>query len=163
MFSILYFAKLDPDAKAPNRNHWSDAGVDFYALGDYIVKPHTIKLVKTGITIEIPNGYMGLAKPKGKNNYLLGAGVVDAGYQGEIVFKVHNTLDEDIVIRHHDPVGQIVFIPIVTPHVTEKTLANIHPKKSDRGGSGGIHTSLHKPFQVLTDEAEIEYIQIDDL
>ena len=42
------------------------------------------------MTVEIPAGYVGLVKPKGRNDHLLGAGVVDAGYQGEILVKVVN-------------------------------------------------------------------------
>jgi len=147
MFSVLWFAKLDSDAKAPTRNHDIDAGVDFYALGDYIVHPHSIKLVRSGITLRIPEGYMGLAKPKGKNNHLLGAGVIDAGYQGEMVFKIHNVINEDIVIRHHDPIGQVVFLPIVTPELVETNSEIIHKHKSERGSSGGIHTPEPEPVE----------------
>lgn len=138
---VIKFAKLDEDAKAPTRNHLNDAGIDFYALGSYEIHPHSVKIVRTGITMEWPLGFMGLAKPKGANNYLIGAGVVDAGYQGEMLFKVFNILDDAIIIYHGDAVAQVVILPVVTATPVEYDTEEIHKIKTDRGDSGGIHNS----------------------
>ena len=139
---VVRFSKLDSRALTPSRKHKDDAGMDFYALGDYIVQPNSVKVIRTGITIEWPLGFMGLAKPKGSHDYLIGAGVIDAGYQGEMVFKVFNILNEIIIIRHGDAVAQVVILPVVTPNLlVEINDGTIHREKTARGDSGGIHNS----------------------
>ena len=71
---IIPFSKLYSDAKAPTHNNEGDAGLDFYALEHTHIEPHSFKIVRTGIRVEVPEGYVGLLFPKGKNDHLLGAG-----------------------------------------------------------------------------------------
>lgn len=135
----LFVAKLYDDAILPQRKHEIDAGIDFYAHGDYIIAPQTSKKVHTGITVDIPIGYFMLLKPKGGSDWLVGAGVADAEYQGEFVFKIVNTKAHQIIIRHGDAIGQAVLIPISVPKIKEIPLDKIHQDISIRGISGGIH------------------------
>jgi len=138
----LQVAKLHEDAILPVRKHYIDAGIDFYAYGNYIIKPHTSKVLHTGITVEIPGGYFLLFKPKGGSQWLVGAGVADAGYQGEILFKIYNTFDRDIIIKQGDAVGQAVLIPISIAEIKEVPLAEVHREKSERSDSGGINVDV---------------------
>lgn len=131
-------AKLQKDAIVPTRKHADDAGIDFYAVEPVTIEPHSFGIVKTGITIEIPRGFVGLMKPKSRNNHILGAGVIDAGYQGEIQIKVANLTDDVLQIPYGQAVGQMLIIPVVTPAVEEVTLDMIHTEVSDRGATGGI-------------------------
>ena len=143
----IRIARLRPDAMLPTRKHPADAGLDVYAVEAVTVAPHSFAIVPTGITIEIPDGYVGLLKPKGRNNHLLGAGVVDAGYQGEILVKVANLTDQPVVFEPGDAVGQLVILPVLTPAVEEVEQAVIHTQKTTRGGAGGIvsqHTAPRK-------------------
>lgn len=135
----LIVAKLHDDAILPQRKHKIDAGVDFFAYGDYIIAPQTSKKVHTGITVDIPVGYFMLLKPKGGSDWLVGAGVADAEYQGEFVFKIFNPYARQIIIRNGDAIGQAVLVPISTPDVKEIPLDKIHQDVSIRGESGGIH------------------------
>jgi dUTP pyrophosphatase len=91
--------------------------------------------------VEIAEGYFGLLKPKGKNDHLVGAGVVDAGYQGEILVKVINPYDRPLVFPGGAPIAQLLVLPIVTPQVEEVDPGRIHITASQRGGTGGIHDS----------------------
>jgi dUTP pyrophosphatase len=131
-------ARLDPQALLPTRKHPHDAGIDFYALLETVIQPHEFAIVRTGITVEIPAGYVGLMKPKGRNDHLLGAGVIDAGYQGEILIKVVNPFDRPLILHPGDAVGQMVLVPVVTPAVEEVGADEIHAQASRRGNSGGI-------------------------
>jgi len=133
-------ARLRDDALIPTRKHSEDAGMDFYAVEKVDVPVHGYAIVPTGITVEIPAGFVGLLKPKGRANHLLGAGVVDAGYQGEILIKVANLTDTVLPIERGDAVGQMIIIPVVTPAVEESALSEIHTQKSTRAGTGGIVT-----------------------
>lgn len=134
----LRAARLHPNAKLPTRKHPQDAGVDLYSLDAAIIAPHSAAILPTGITLEIPAGYVGLLKPKGRSDHLLGSGVVDAGYQGEILIKVVNPYDRPLEIPAGGALGQLLLIPIVTPAVEEVPPEEIHAQSSSRGGSGGI-------------------------
>jgi len=131
-------ARLRSDATLPTRKHPADAGLDVYAVEPVIIPAHQFAIVPTGITIEIPAGYVGILKPKGRSNHLLGAGVVDAGYQGEILVKVANLTNDPLLIASGDAVGQMVILPVFTPAVVEVTLDEIHTEKTTRAGTGGI-------------------------
>ena len=134
----LRIARLRPDARIPTRKHALDAGLDLYAVETVTLGPHAVGIVPTGITVEIPPGLVGLVKPKGRSNHLLGAGVVDAGYQGEILVKVVNPAAEPLTFRPGDAVGQLLLLPILTPAVEEVSAAEIYRQASSRGGTGGI-------------------------
>ena len=131
-------ARLRPDAFLPTRKFSQDAGMDFYAVEAVTVPPHSFAIVPTGITIDIPAGVVGLLKPKGRSGHLLGAGVVDAGYQGEILIKVANPTPEPLLFKPGDAVGQLILVPVLTPAVREVAADEIHPVKTARAGSGGI-------------------------
>jgi dUTP pyrophosphatase len=137
----IKFARLDPTAKAPARKHATDAGVDVYALADVTVKPFSYCNVHTGVTIEVPEGTMLEVRPKGRNNHLVGAGVIDAGYQGEIVVKLVNYTWRAMRLRKGDAIAQLVQLPVICEPVEEVTLDQIHSEQSARGGSGGIHST----------------------
>jgi dUTP pyrophosphatase len=136
--TTLRFAKLNKLAKTPVRKHPTDAGVDVFALGDFEVLAHSWTRVHTGLTFEIGPGFMLLAMPKSGTNYVLGAGVLDPGYQGEILIKVINYTDDDIHIHDGDAVAQLVQVPILTDPLEEVPLGEIHQVVSDRGTDGGI-------------------------
>ena len=140
----IRIAKLHPQAIMPGRKHVEDAGLDIYACQSVLISPRSFDIVPTGITMEIPVGYVALIKPKGRNNHLLGAGVVDAGYQGELLVKIFNPTDDVLQINPGDAIGQVLLIPILTPAVLEIPLNEIHKNETQRGVSGGI-VSQHHP------------------
>jgi dUTP pyrophosphatase len=131
-------AKMLPGAKLPSRKHPQDAGMDFYAAEAVSISPHSFGIVHTGITVEIPAGYVGLMMPKSRSDFLLGAGVIDAGYQGEIMVKVVNPASNALTIGVGDPICQMLLIPVLTPAVVAVDWVIIHQEKSPRGKSGGI-------------------------
>lgn len=137
----LTFARLDPGATAPTRKHPQDAGVDVYANESLTIPPFSYRVVHTGVTLEIPEGTMLMVWPKGRNNHLMGSGVIDAGYQGEILIKVVNYSWKFLRIRKGEAIGQLVHIPVLSDEVNEVPLAEVHRQASARGGSGGIHTT----------------------
>ncbi|MAT42689.1 MAG: hypothetical protein CL609_10130 [Anaerolineaceae bacterium] len=134
----IRIAKLSNHAKLPTRKHPEDAGLDIYANGDHTIPALNHAIIPSGITVEVPKGYVALLKPKGRNDHLLGAGVVDAGYQGEILVKVFNPTNQPLVISHGDAIGQMLLLPVVTPAVEEAEIYQIHQAKSERGQTGGI-------------------------
>ena len=66
------------------------AGMDFFACGNYELIPGDVRLIRTGIAMEIPKGYelqirsrSGLAL-KNKIFVLNAPGTIDSDYRGEI-------------------------------------------------------------------------------
>lgn len=130
--------KLDEFAILPTINHLGDAGMDFYALKDYVIsQTRPVGIIETGIGILIPDGYMGLIKPKGGADYMIGGGVVDSNYTGEILFKILNHYHADIIIRRGDAVGQMVILKNLTPTGIEEIPLEDVPE-TNRGATGGI-------------------------
>jgi len=137
----LNFSRLDPNAVAPARKHAADAGVDVFANEAVTIWPFSFKVVHTGVTFEIPEGTVVFAWPKGRSNYLVGAGVIDAGYQGEILIKVVNPSWKFLHIQKGAAIAQLVQVPVICEPLRELPQSEIHAQISARGASGGIHTT----------------------
>lgn len=135
----MKIARLVQNAVLPVRKHPTDAGIDVYSLEDTVLWPLSYRNVHTGITIEVPTGTMLEVRPKGRNNHLVGSGIIDAGYQGEIVVKIVNYTLKPIRIHKGDAIAQLVHLPVICEPVEEVPASEIHLERSSRGGSGGIH------------------------
>lgn len=131
-------SKLDPNATIPFRKNFNDAGADLYALGDYIIHDGMNKIIHTGITCEIPEGCIGWITNKSSKDYLIGGGIVDEGYQGELLVKIINVTDSTLVIRDGDAIAQLLILPVKILDIVETPFSEIHQNKSDRGSDGGI-------------------------
>lgn len=92
---------VDPDLPPPAYAHPGDAGADLVAAEDTDIPPGGRVLVRTGVAIALPEGYVGLVHPRSGLASRLGItvlnapGTVDAGYRGEILVNLVN----------HDPVA----------------------------------------------------------
>ena len=134
----LRFACLDPGVKRPARKHPTDAGVDIYANETVTISPFSAVRVRTGLVFEIRPDFMLLAKPKSGSDFLLGAGVIDPGYQGEILIKVINYTPVPLTINKGDPLAQLVQVAICTDLLEETHVEELHDAPSARGADGGI-------------------------
>lgn len=138
----ILVAKIYPDAPLPERNNPTDAGLDLHSYFDYILKPNEVRIIQTGCAILIPRGYVGLIFPKSRSDFLVGAGVIDAGYTGEIKVKIVNTTGHTLGIAYDDAFAQMVIVPVETPAVKEVNyphLTNEGERLSARGQEGGIN------------------------
>mgnify|MGYP003149938892 FL=1 len=117
--------KIREAAKLPIRAHAADAGVDLFYCPDkkhalygtdYCVHPSESKIVPTGIKVEVPYGFMLEIKNKSsvaaKKQLLVGACVVDSGYDGEVFVNLHNVGAESRVIQPGQKIAQGVLIPV---------------------------------------------------
>jgi len=120
---FIHYKKLREGAKAPVRANPSDAGADLFycpkdpAVLSYSIIPGTSVLIPTGLKIAVPHGYMLEIKNKSgiasKKKLVVGACVVDSGYEGEVFVNLHNIGREPQVIETGDKVAQAVLVPIV--------------------------------------------------
>ena len=136
--NTLRFACLDPNVIHPTRKHPTDAGVDIYANETVVIPPFSAARVRTGLTFEVRSDFMLLAKAKSGSDFLLGAGVIDPGYQGEILIKVINYTPSPLTIQKGDPLAQLVQVAILTDPLEESEPQKLHSRPSTRGADGGI-------------------------
>lgn len=107
--------KLDNDAIVPTYAKPGDAGADLYSISDLVLPPGERSLVRTGIAIALPNGYVGLVHPRSglglKNgiSVINTPGTIDAGYRGEIgVVLINHDLHESFQVKKGDRIAQLV-------------------------------------------------------
>jgi len=92
-----------------------DAGADLRSTEDLVLAAGQRSLVKTGVRIAIPNGFVGLVHPrsglaaKHGITVLNTPGTIDAGYRGELMVTLLNTSSEDFAISRGDRIAQILF------------------------------------------------------
>ena len=140
----MKYARLDPAAKPPTRKNPPDAGADVYALTESTIPPFSAGVVRTGLTMEVPEGYCLQAWPKSGSDFILGAGIIDSGYQGEIKIKIINYKPEPLTILQGQAVAQLVLVrigDIAAGTLEEVPLIEIHRELSARGADGGINRS----------------------
>src|SRR5699024_12417768 len=86
--------KLHPDAITPTRSHPHDAGLDIYASESVVIRPQGQHVLKTGIAVDIPQGYVGLLTSRSgvssKTKLVVETGKIDAGYNGELGINIKN-------------------------------------------------------------------------
>ena len=56
--------RLDPDLPLPTYAHPGDAGADLVAAEDVEIGPGERALVRTGIAVALPEGFVGLVHPR---------------------------------------------------------------------------------------------------
>ena len=90
----IKFQKILDEAIIPHYAHQGDAGMDIFSAEDAVIKSGEIKSVKTGVKMEMPEGFVGLIWDKSglalKNGIKTMAGVIDSSYRGEIKILLHN-------------------------------------------------------------------------
>ena len=113
--------KLDERATLPTYGTEFSAGADLYSLGGEAVtiEPHKTVLIKTGLAIEIPEGYCGLIFARSGLASKRGlapankVGVVDADYRGEVMVALHNHSEIPATVEAHERVAQLVVTPFL--------------------------------------------------
>jgi dUTP pyrophosphatase len=133
--------KITPEAKAPAYAHPGDAGMDLYACVHMTLAPGETKPVPTGIQMAIPEGYVGLVWDKSgislKGVHRL-AGVVDAGYRGEVRVVMVNLGTEPFEIRPGMKIAQMLIQPVEVPTIVESDTLDDTSRGAGGFGSTGL-------------------------
>ncbi len=113
--------KLNENAIIPTYGSEYSAGADLYACieSDVTILPNETTLIKTGLAIEVPEGYgafiyarSGLASKRGlapANK----VGVVDSDYRGEVMVALHNHSSESQTVSVGERIAQMVIAPFL--------------------------------------------------
>jgi dUTP pyrophosphatase len=114
--------RISPEARLPLYSHKGDAGMDLFSVVDDVIQAGEVKPVPTGIQMAIPEGYVGLIWDKSgislRAVHRL-AGVVDAGYRGEVRVVMANLGKEPFPIKKGMKIAQMLIQPVETVDIVE--------------------------------------------
>ncbi|PCI45907.1 MAG: dUTP diphosphatase [Proteobacteria bacterium] len=126
----LKIKKLHEDAVIPKAATEGSAGLDLTCIEDGVALIDACGPVitfKTGLAINIPEGYAGLLIPRSsiavKTSYVLSnsVGVLDSDYRGEITakFRDFNEFYGGKIYKKGDRICQLVIVPVPKVNVIE--------------------------------------------
>jgi dUTP pyrophosphatase len=166
MEKTLKVKKLNPNAKLPTKANKTDAGFDLYSLEDidipslfYILIQYIqcnvfsnligyranisdvfSTKIKTGISLEIPEGYYGLILDRssmGSKLLKTLGGVIDCGYRGDVTVCLMNLSFFSYRVKTGDKIAQIVINKVEFDDIEEvKELAESERGEKGFGSSG---------------------------
>jgi len=124
------------------------SGVDLFSAENHelLIKPNEVKLVSTGIKIDIPEGYEGQVRPrsglavKHGITVLNSPGTIDSDYRGTIKVILINLGEKAFSIKRGDRIAQLVIQKIYFPNFN--VVQSLNNTKRGEGGFGhsGIKT-----------------------
>jgi dUTP pyrophosphatase len=139
---VVKIKKLVENAVIPAYSKKGDAGLDLTAVSVSFEKNYVS--YKTGLAVEIPEGFVGLLFPRSSNSKMdliltNSVGVIDSGYRGEIELRyklVGNGVTPSIVGIYDigDRVGQLVIIPY--PSIEFEEVTELSTTERNTGGYG---------------------------
>ena len=101
-FNSIQILKVSSDAVLPTRAHADDAGLDLYSLETVCLEPGQGKVIRTGIALALPVGYVGLVADRSslaKRGLKTAGGVIDAGYRGEVQIVLWNISQQTVELK----------------------------------------------------------------
>ncbi len=119
--------RLRSNATLPTYGSAGAAGADLYACIDETIsiQPGESVFVPTGLSMEIPAGYVGLIYARSGLACKRGlapankVGVIDSDYRGELIVVLYNHGNEVQSISSGERIAQLVITPIYTPSYEE--------------------------------------------
>ena len=124
---LVNIKRLNENAKLPTYGTVYSAGCDLYACmdEDVSINPGETKLIKTGLSMEIPENYAGLIYARSGLATKKGlapankVGVIDSDYRGEIMVALHNHSNEERTIQPNDRIAQLIIMPYISANFIE--------------------------------------------
>jgi dUTP pyrophosphatase len=139
------FRRLVPNAGTPERAHPGDAGYDLRSIEEAELPPGERALVRTGISVAIPDGYAGLILPRSGLAVSHGIslintpGLIDSGYRGEIqVPLINHDRRETFLIEEGARIAQLVLVQVAASLFSEVEFLEA---ATDGRGEGGFGSS----------------------
>tara|TARA_Y100000310_G_C20635902_1_gene791146 strand:- start:324 stop:788 length:465 start_codon:yes stop_codon:yes gene_type:complete len=151
---ILEYYMLRGNKFPPARANPSDAGLDLRWVPEDIatevigISAGASILLPTGCKFGIPHGYMMEIKNKSSVSHqkqlLVGASVVDSGYDGEVFVNLHNVGRQTQYIEAGDKIAQAVVVPVVHARFVATETPNVYewyPITISNRGDGALGSS----------------------
>ena len=126
------------DAILPTYAHFGDAGADLYANEEVDIQPNEVKIISTGLRVEIPDGYEMQVRPRSgmttKTPIIGQFGTVDSGYRGPLGVMLYNHGDTSYRVQKGDRIAQAVIAP--THHGNFLVSESLSETERGEGGFG---------------------------
>lgn len=140
----LKIIKLSEEAILPQYAHKDDSGMDLFSVTETTLKSGEHKLIKTGISIELPENTEAQIRPRSglalKNGItvLNTPGTIDEGYRGEIGIILINHSKEDFKVTKGMKIAQMVIMPVLKPKVVLVDTLSTTERGTGGFGSTGV-------------------------
>lgn len=139
--TCIKFKKLHPDAIpfAYSREH--DACMDMYANVDVELNPGDIKIISTGISVEIPPSYEGIVRGRSglaSKGIVAHIGTIDETYRGDVGVILTNHSKETFKITKGARIAQFTIKPVIRVELTESEVLTDTERGANGYGSSGI-------------------------
>lgn len=142
----LPIKKLNDKARIPTYGTEFSAGADLYALLDapITIKPNEVAMIKTGLSMEIPENYAGFIYPRSGMSVKRGlapankVGVIDSDYRGEIMVALLNHSNVPQTVEDGERIAQIIIAPYI--HADFVIAEELQETVRGEGGFGSTGT-----------------------
>ena len=128
--------RLDKEVELPVYTKEHDAALDLRTNEEGLIKAGQTRTFGTGLAFEIPKGHAGLVWDRSglaaKNSVHTMAGVLDAGYRGELKIVLKNLSHEDFKVEKGMRIAQLVVQPVLNVNVREVE----ELEETERGATG---------------------------
>ena len=147
---IINIKKLNEHAILPTYGSEYAAGADLYAIvhndtNMFEILPGETAFIGTGLSMEIPEGYVGLIYARSGMACKRGlapankVGVIDSDYRGEIMVALYNHSGEAVTVSKGERIAQLVLAPFITADFTEADSLEDSVRGEGGFGSTGTH------------------------
>jgi len=141
----LRVKKLHPDAVLPKYQSKGASGFDFVTVEEVELAPGETKLVKTGLSVAVQEGFELQVRPRSGVSLKTplrvanAPGTVDADYRGEVCIIMTNTAESiRMVIKKGERIAQGVIAPVVQAEIVE--VESLDETERGAGGFGSTGT-----------------------
>lgn len=143
---MLRVKVLESGARVPEVAHpGEDLGYDVFALEAVILAPNATVRVRTGIAVEARHPETGaplglLVRDRSSmaaRGIATTAGVIDAGYRGEILIVMTNLGDAAIDLKAGEKIAQMIPVPVLTGRVEQVESLEDSARAAKGFGSSG--------------------------
>nr|WEX32083.1 polyprotein [Dioscorea bacilliform SN virus] len=169
-FSDLLIKLMHRDAIIPQRITDGSVGYDLAACEDVNISPRVPTLVKTGISIEVPQGTYAQLYLKSsfalKTGLQLSGGVIDPDYRGELQIILINNTFQNVRILKGTFLAQIILHLVATPAVRETTSLSTTLRGTRGFGALTSQTNIRvqetaPPVHPATDDEDMATVEED--
>lgn len=136
--------KLVDFAQLPRYEHDNDSGLDLFAIEEREIPSGETTLIRTGISIELPQGTEAQIRPrsglalKHSITVLNTPGTIDAGYRGEVGVILINHSKQTFKVLKGMKIAQMVIAPVIHSEIEEVNDLSETRRGKDGFGSTGV-------------------------
>ena len=139
MTTRVLFKKLVEHAVPFAYSRKDDACMDMYSSIEDTIPPHTTRLIRTGIALEIPEGYEGIVRGRSglaSKGIIVHQGTIDETYRGDVSVIVYNNTDQHFKVDMGMRIAQFTIKPVYRVLLEESELSDTERGSNGFGSSG---------------------------